>query len=253
MQTERSKRAVVRLVSLAGLFALWALISWWADDRQVLPSPLAVFSLIVSEAQSGALWIHLGATLARVVAAFILAMSIGMALGLFMGRNKTADMWLDSWLVVMLNLPALVVIVLCYMWIGLTEVAAVTAVAINKIPMVTVMIREGARALSPDLDDLAKVFRMSSGKKLREIVLPQLMPYIAASARSGIALIWKIVLVAEFLGRSNGVGFQIHLYFQLFEVGMVLAYAFAFIAVMLAVELVMLQPAERHANRWRRT
>ena len=65
------------------------------------------------------------------------------------------------------------------------------------------------------------------------------------------ALIWKIVLVVEFLGRSNGVGFQIHLYFQLFDVGMVLAYALSFILVMLAIEKAVLQPWERRVSRWR--
>ncbi|MCK5621279.1 MAG: ABC transporter permease, partial [Alphaproteobacteria bacterium] len=64
--------------------------------------------------------------------------------------------------------------------------------------------------------------------------------------------IWKIVLVVELLGRSNGVGFQIHLYFQLFDIGRIFVYAIAFILVMQAVELGILQPWERHASRWRR-
>ena len=204
------------------------------------------------EAASGELWFHLSATLLRVVAAFVLAMSIGLALGLVMGRKKSVDRWLDPWLVVLLNLPALVTIVLCYIWIGLSEIAAVTAVALNKIPLVTVMIREGARALDPYLDDMGQVFKMDPGQKLKHIIIPQLMPHIASAARSGIALIWKIVLVVEFLGRSNGVGFQIHLYFQLFDVGYILAYAFAFIIIMLGIELFILQPMERRANRWRR-
>ena len=46
-------------------------------------------------------------------------------------------------------------------------------------------------------------------------------------------------------------GFQIHLYFQLFDVAMVLVYAFSFIAVMLAVEWLVLQPWERRVRRWR--
>ncbi|NOR33004.1 MAG: ABC transporter permease, partial [Sulfitobacter sp.] len=75
---------------------------------------------------------------------------------------------------------------------------------------------------------------------------------IAAAARSGVAVIWKIVLVVEFLGRSSGVGFQIHLYFQLFDVAMVLVYALSFIGVMLVVEWLILQPLERHVSRWRR-
>jgi len=113
------------------------------------------------------------------------------------------------------------------------------------------MIREGARTLDPGLDSMAKVFRLSTMRSFRHIVLPQLAPHIASSARAGIALIWKIVLVVEFLGRSNGVGFQIHLYFQLFDVGMVLAYSFAFNLVMLTIEALVLQPWERWANRWR--
>jgi NitT/TauT family transport system permease protein len=168
-----------------------------------------------------------------------------------MGRSPTLDRWLDPWLVVFLNLPALVVIVLCYLWIGLDEVAAVAAVAINKIPTVTAMIREGARALDPSLDDMARVFRMSRWYRLRHVVLPQLAPHIASAARSGIALIWKIVLVVEFLGRSTGIGFKIHLYFQMFDVPMVMAYALSFVVVMLAIEALVLQPVETRARAWR--
>ena len=61
---------------------------------------------------------------------------------------------------------------------------------------------------------MAQVFRMPRLSRLRHVILPQLAPFIVAAARSGIAVIWKIVLVVEFLGRSEGVGFQIHLYFQ---------------------------------------
>jgi NitT/TauT family transport system permease protein len=144
-----------------------------------------------------------------------------------------------------------VVIVLCYIWIGLTEAAAITAVALNKIPNVVVTLREGARALDPKLMEMAAVFRFSRARLLRHVVLPQLFPFIAAAGRSGLALIWKIVLVVELLGRSNGVGFQIHLYFQLFDVAAILGYALAFVSVMLLIEFVVVQPLETHLNRWR--
>ena len=172
-------------------------------------------------------------------------------LGIVMGRYPKIDRWLDPWLVVFLNLPALVLIVLCYLWIGLTETAAIAAVTLNKIPNVTTIIREGARALDPDLKAMSLVFKVPRGDYLRHFVIPQLAPFIAAAARSGIAVIWKIVLVVEFLGRSNGVGFQIHLYFQLFDVAMVLVYSLSFIAIMLAIEWMLLQPFERRARRWR--
>ena len=90
--------------------------------------------------------------------------------------------------------------------------------------------REGARALDPGLAEMAQSFRMTRWRTLRHVMLPQLTPYFFAAARSGLALIWKIVLVVELLGRSNGVGFQIQIYFQLFDVTLILAYTLAFIA-----------------------
>ncbi|MGK7653653.1 ABC transporter permease [Roseovarius sp. B08] len=240
------------LLSIAGLLALWVVASTLKADPQVLPTPWALAPLFAQEIASGELWTHLSATLLRVLWAFCLAMTLGGIIGLAMGRSPALNRWLDPWLVIFLNLPALVLIVLCYLWIGLTEAAAIAAVTLNKVPNVAIVIREGARALDPQLDALARVYRMSGWTRLRHVILPQLGPFIAAAARGGVAVIWKIVLVVEFLGRSSGVGFQIHLYFQLFDVAMVLVYAFSFITVMLLVEWALLQPWERHATRWRR-
>ena len=238
-------------LSILGLLTLWVVAAVLTDDAQVLPTPWSLVPLVAQEFASGELLRHLGATIARVLMAFALAMTLGTLIGLGMGRSERLNQWLDPWLVIFLNLPALVLIVLCYLWIGLTEMAAILAVTLNKVPNVATVIREGARALNADLDAMAKVYRMPSSTRLRHVILPQMAPFIVAAARSGIAIIWKIVLVVEFLGRSSGVGFQIHLYFQLFDVGMVLVYAFSFIAVMLLVEWICLQPWERRVRRWR--
>ena len=82
-------------------------------------------------------------------------------------------------------------------------------------------------------------------------VLPQLAPYIAAAARSGLSLVWKIVLVAELLGRPNGVGFEIGVAFQLFDIPLLLAYSLSFAAVVLIIETVLVQPFEARLSRWR--
>lgn len=243
--------AIVISLSLIGLLVVWQMAAMATADPTVLPTPGEVWRITASEAASGALWLHLSSTLLRVGAAFALAMSLGLCLGLLLGLSPLANRWLGPWVVVLLNVPALVVIVLCYLWIGLNETAAITAVAVNKTAMVAVNIREGIRALDPRVAEMAAAFRMSPIKRLRHIILPQLWPFIAASTRNGLAIIWKIVLVVEFLGRSNGVGFQIHLYFQLFETGYVLAYALSFVAVMLFIEYALLQSWERHSTKWR--
>lgn len=239
------------IASIVALIALWQLSSVWIDDFYVFPPPTEVATQWLKELNAGELLPHLTATLLRVILAFALAMSIGAAIGFALGRFQTIERWIGLWVSVLLNIPALVVIVLCYVWLGLSEVAAILAVTINKIPTVVVTIREGVKALDRSLDELTQVYRVPFGVKLRHVWLPQLVPYVASAARNGIALIWKIVLVVEFLGRSNGVGFQIHLYFQNFDVAKILVYAISFVAVMLAVEILILKPLEKRSHQWR--
>jgi NitT/TauT family transport system permease protein len=241
---------VLRVLSLLVLIAIWQIAALVAHSL-VLPGPLAVLGTMVDEARSGALFFNLGVTLARVIVSFGIAMLFGTIFGILMGRSPTFDRVADPWLIVLLNLPALVIVVLAYIWIGLTETAAVIAVALNKLPNTTVTIREGARALDPGLQEMATIFAMPFRTRLQHVLLPQLAPYIAAATRSGLSLVWKIVLVAELLGRPNGIGFEIYTAFQLFDVKLLLAYALPFIAIMLGIETLVVQPFERHVSRWR--
>ena len=132
------------------------------------------------------------------------------------------------------------------------EVAAIAAIAINKLPTAVVTLREGTRALDPALDEMATVFAISRWRTFRHVILPQLAPYIAATMRSGLSLIWKIVLVAELLGRPNGVGFEIGVAFQLFDIPLLLAYSLSFAAVVLVIETLIVQPFEARLSRWLR-
>ncbi len=247
-----SWRVAAPLLSFLALLAVWQLAAVAAGDPRLMPGPTLVLQRLIEETASGELPYHLGVTLLRVVLSFVVAMALGTALGLAMGRRALLDALGQPWLVFFLNMPALVTIILAYIWVGLVESAAILAVALNKLPNTTVTIREGARAMDEGLLEMARVFRVPWHRTLRDVVLPQLYPYLLAATRSGLALIWKIVLVAELLGRSNGVGFQLGTYFQLFDVASILAYAIAFIAVVQLIEWGLLMPLERHLSRWRR-
>jgi NitT/TauT family transport system permease protein len=247
----RLREFSVRLASILGLLAGWELIARLLHDP-LLPTAGAVFQLLAREILLGDLPRQVGITLVRVAASFSLAMVAGTAIGVAMGRWRTLDLVLDSGLTALLNLPALVLIVLLYVWFGLNDVSAVAAVALNKLPATAIMIREGTRALDRNLLDMAASFRLGRARTLRHVVLPQLYPYLFGAARSGLALIWKIVLVVELLGRSNGVGFEIQLYFQLFDVAHILAYSLAFMIIVQAAEWLVMNPLERRVGAWRR-
>jgi len=240
-----------RVVSLLSLLVAWQAAAWLVHSR-LFPGAGAVLGTLAEEAIHGDLLHQLGATLARVTIAFALAMTIGTVIGIAMARSRTIDTLLDSGVVLLLNLPALVIAVLLYVWFGLTEAAAIGAVTLSKLPTVVVTLREGARTLDRDLGDMAKSFRLSTWRTLRHVVLPQLSPFFLIASRTGLALIWKIVLVVELLGRPDGIGYAIQVFFQLFDIRRLIAYALAFVAVVLAVEWGILQPLERRLTRWRR-
>ena len=125
-----------------------------------------MFFKLQKDLSNGSLIYHLSITLYRVLVSFLLAMFIGVAIGILMGNNKKIDNILDSWNIIFLNIPALVLIILSYVWFGLTELAAIIAVSLNKIPNVIVTIREGARAVNRDLLQVAEVYRVSKSKSL---------------------------------------------------------------------------------------
>jgi NitT/TauT family transport system permease protein len=206
---------------------------------------------MLAQIHSGELPHHLGMTLQRVAISFVVAMGLGSFIGLFMGHFRRLDLWLDSLLTLALNIPALVTIILCFIWFGLNESAALIAVIINKTPTIAVTMREGAKAINHSLIDVAKVYQLSPSTTLFKVYLPQLYSYFLAAARGGIALVWKIVLVVELLGCSNGVGFQLGVYFQYFDITGVLAYTLAFATIIFTIESLLLRPWEARVSRWR--
>jgi NitT/TauT family transport system permease protein len=238
-------------LSLLVFLILWQGLAVYLNSN-TLPTPEVVAKVFWQGCVSGQLPFHLGVTLLRLVVSFTIAMLLGCAIGIVLGRNKNLDAFFDNWLVIFLNVPALVTIILCYVWFGLVESAAILAVVINKLPNVIVMIREGTRALDQDLLEMARCYRFGRRKTLVHVIWPQLHPFVMGATRSGLALIWKIILVVELLGRSNGMGYQLHLFFQMFDVANILAYTIAFVTVIQVIELLVLKPLDKRAMRWRR-
>ena len=239
-----------RLFSIIILILIWGIVAKILGDKIILPSPNDVVESIRYHASED-LFGHIYITLLRVFTAFFLAMIIGSAIGIIMGRKEKIDDYLDGWLILALNIPALVTIILCFIWFGLNEVAAILAVAINKIPTVTVILREGTKAIDEKLVDVGKLYNLSKYELTKNIIIPQLFLYFVSAARSGLALIWKIVLVVELLGRSNGVGFKINEFFSMFDTTSILAYTLVFVFIIMSIEWFLVKPTEKKLTEWR--
>jgi len=234
----------------AVILLCWVGLSAWLTP-QVFPGPIEIGRTLLEVILDGEVFFHLYVTLRRIALSFVIAMSVGATIGLLMGRFVSLDRLMNPSLVIGLNIPALITSVVLYIALGLNELAAILAVALNKIPLVIVMIREGAKNLDPKLFEMAKTFEVPRRKVLGGIILPQLTPYFMAAARSGLSLIWKIVLVIEFLGRGDGIGFQIHLFFQEYEIAYILSYTILLVTVMLLIEYLVINTLEKRATAWR--
>ncbi len=244
----RFNRLVLSIAPLLVVCACWEIAAQLINSSN-LPGVIAVITSLYEHLREGEMLNHLSLTLMRVGISFAIAMLLGVLLGIIMGAFPKLNQGGDSLLVIALNVPALVTILLCYIWFGLIEAAAIAAVAINKIPTVVVMVREGARVVDRDLLQVAQVYRVTPYAYFFRVYLPQLYPFIMAAARSGLSLIWKIVLVVELLGRSDGVGFQLGTFFHFFDIASILAYTLAFAVVILLIEGFIMRPLDRYIAR----
>ncbi len=200
----------------------------------------------------GALLTHLWATAQRVLVAFGVGMVVGVAGGAWMGLSRTADRLLGAWLEAGLTVPRILLFVMAYLLLGLTDTAAIVGLVITIVPAIVVQVREGTRALDPKLGEMARAFGRSRTSIARRVVLPQLMPHVLGTARASLSLAWKMVVLAELLGRTSGVGYQISFYFQMFNMKGILAYGVTMMVVLAVIDLGLLGGIELLAFRWRR-
>ncbi len=237
-------------LSIFLLIIIWQSVSLLANS-DVFPSVVDILRSFFDHLLNKDLLFHVGITLQRVLIAFFITMFLGVILGILMGLSSKINSFFDIFLIIALNIPALVTIIICYIWFGLTDFSAILAVIINKIPIIVVNIREGVKSMDKKYLQLALVYNLSFSDIFRKIYLPQIYPYIMATTRLSISLIWKIVLVVELLGRSDGVGFQIAMFFQDFDITSIFAYSFAFIFIVILIEKVILNPIENRVKKWR--
>jgi NitT/TauT family transport system permease protein len=118
-------------------------------------------------------------------------------------------------------------------------------------PFITINIWEGMKDVDKDLVDMGRAFGLRRGTIVREIYIPSLMPFFFASLRFGFAVAWKIVILAEAFGSSNGIGYMIMQSYGLFNMRHVLGWVVIFTVLMLALEYGVFRVIERRVLSWR--
>ncbi len=241
---------VSRVGSLALLLTVWSVAALFTRSS-FLPGPLTVFHEVVRILVHEQFLVHMAHTLHRVLAGMALAFSLSLLFGIPMGLSRGAERFLEAYILVGLTVPGLCWAVLSLMWFGIANTAPIFAITVTVFPLITTNIWQGTKALDKELADMGKAFRASRGMIIRQILLPQLLPFMLAALRFGFSLAWKVVVLSEMLGLSNGIGYMINTSFASFSMTGVLAWTLSFTAVMFVIEFGIFKPMEGHLTRWR--
>jgi NitT/TauT family transport system permease protein len=239
-----------RLASVAGAIAIWWLISL-AMPANLLPDPWVSAVTLAKNFTEGDVLPHLAITLGRVAGGLALAMAIGVPVGILMGINARAEKILDIWVMVALTVPSLCYAIICFILLGLNEAATVVAIGLTAAPSVAINLWEGVKTIDFKLVEMARIFETGRPSILARVLVPQVLPYIMASVRMGLGIVWKIAVLVELIGRPNGVGFKLFYWYQLADMAQVLAWTLLFTLVMLAIELGILKLVEQRLFAWR--
>jgi NitT/TauT family transport system permease protein len=240
----------LRAASILALIFVWWLLSLFFPPTLV-PNPWETFAEVGAIIRSGELFTEMGATLRRVGVGFAIAIVFSIPLGIFMGTLRSLESFFEPPVVLGLTMPGLIWAVLAIMFFGLNERSAYAAVAVSILPMLTISIWQGTKAIDKDLLDMSAVFHASPWSKIVDVIVPQLISHILAAIRYGLGFAWKVVVVVEMFGFSNGVGYRVVRGFNTFSMKAVLAWTIAFLIVMIVIEFGLIGWLERSVTRWR--
>lgn len=250
----RTGRLVAILLRCA--LALLLLGAWWlgslATPVYVLPSPQRVFDRIVQLSQTGDLPLNLVTTFLRVLAGFALAVLIGVPGGLLLGSNRALGNFFEPIIPVMNTVSSAIWAIFAVIWFGLSPATPIFVVLMTAFPLIVTNVWQGTQAVNADFVDLAQVLRFSRAKTLVKIYMPSILPYFFSGARLAFGFGWRVSLVAETLGASSGVGYRLRQASDLIQTDQVFAWTIVQIAIMLVIEMGVLQPVEAYLFRWRR-
>jgi NitT/TauT family transport system permease protein len=196
---------------------------------------------------------QIGITLWRILVGFSLAFAVSLSLGILAARSAIARSFLDPAIVLGLTVPGLVWALLCVIWFGVSLWTAVVSIALGITPALILNVIQGVRSVDAQVIEMAHVFRLSRAAKLRYIWIPSLVPFLFSGARLGFSLAWKVIVLVELFGLSNGVGYQLNSEFSSQNVSGVIAWTIVFWIVMSVIEYGVLQSLERRSRNWQRT
>ena len=246
---ELTGRLVPPLLAVLSVVAVWWLL--YLIYPRLLPSPVSTVREAMRLVSDGTFFFHMYQSLRRVFVGSIVAMFFSVGVGIYMGTVAMGERFFQPLVVLGLTIPGLMWALIAVMLFGINEWSPYFAVTVTIFPMLVINIWAGVKALDKELIDMSRVFHFTPWMKISQVIIPQLVPNIFAAARYGLGLAWKVVVVVEMFGTSNGVGYQVMKSYQVFNMEGVIAWTLTFVVAMIVIEYGAINFAERRLTAWR--
>jgi NitT/TauT family transport system permease protein len=245
-----------RITFYVAVLLAWQLLAWQVER---MPAPWETFDFLYLELTGGShggvvtgvFWEHFLVTVQRFSIGLAVGFVIGVVLGIALGTLRFVKSLLNDVMLVFLALPAVIWAFLTVMWFGLGWEAPVYTVILATIPFVAVNVAQGVRAVSPDLHLMSDAFSVSRDRRIRHLMLPAITGYLFTGLRYAVIIGWNAVLLAEWFGSTNGVGWRARFWYDASRYRGFLGWVIIFIVFIFLLDGFVMRPLQRRAFRWR--
>jgi len=243
--------AAQRIALVVGLLVIWTVAAMPLPDF-ILPGPARVWETLLALNGTGELQQHLGITLGRVAVGFLIAALIGLPLGILLGSRRRLGTFFEPVLPALNTISSAIWAIFAIIWFGVSHATTVFVVLMTALPLVITNVWQGTRSVNADFLELARILRLGALRTMTAIYLPTIFPYFFSGARLAFGFGWRVSLAAEALGASSGVGYRLRQAADLVQTDQVFAWTLTMVLMMVAIEMLLLKPAEKRLFRWKK-
>jgi NitT/TauT family transport system permease protein len=181
----------------------------WLSGTDLLPGPIEVVLALGELAERGLLFKYLVASLFRVTCGFGLALLIGIPLGLTLGWFDRAAQALNPLIQVLRPISPIAWIPLAILWFGVTDAAPIFLIFLASVLPITVSTMAAVHDLQPVYLRAARNFELAGPELFRRVIFPAALPQILTGVRIALGVAWLVVVAAEMIAVTSGLGFLI--------------------------------------------
>jgi NitT/TauT family transport system permease protein len=249
MMNTRIMRVLQATAGMALLAAIWQILSMALPPFLFPPVP-EILSRTIEILITGSLLWDVVLTGLRIFGGLFGAFILGGILALVIARSKVVENFLTPVLTFFQGIPALSWVVFAIIWFHGTEFRVLFIMVMTTLPAFTFQILDAIRSMSKDLFEMTMSFRPSRWTLFRFLTVPTILPGILTAWKVNLGNAARVVVVAELVGATGGVGYQLLRQQQLFDMAGAMAWTLQLVLFVLVVQQTI-NAIEAYALRYR--